>query len=214
MKLRANRNGLGKIGNYTLSIGANEAKTLNLLNEDGTSKELRKIIDKKNNKIIIKEEKEMKGIKLEKAFVKYDKEGNYNYTVNNEVMDFENEEKAIEYVMNHIEKDYEYYFYESQEDLNNDEHYKVLICNKMKKTLEVKNYATNAEVFVNDELGIHEETITIDFDGLDFDSNDELEDYIYEQITQQLHFIMKKIDENSLNSAIESIWIQQNHRIK
>lgn len=55
MKLRANKNGSGKIGNYTISIGAKEAKDANLINEDGTSKEIEKIIEP--NKIIIKPKK-------------------------------------------------------------------------------------------------------------------------------------------------------------
>lgn len=64
MILRANKNGNGNIGNYTFSIGAKEAKDVNFLNEDGTSKELEKIVDVENKKIIIKikEKKIMKRI--------------------------------------------------------------------------------------------------------------------------------------------------------
>lgn len=54
MKLRANKNGAGAIGNYTFSIGAKEAKDVGFLNVDGSSKELDKIIDIKNKQIIIK----------------------------------------------------------------------------------------------------------------------------------------------------------------
>lgn len=53
MKLRPNHNGSGNIGNYTFSIGAKEARDVNFLNPDGTSKELEKELDTKNSKIII-----------------------------------------------------------------------------------------------------------------------------------------------------------------
>ena len=55
MKLRPNKNGNGKIGNYTISIGASEVKEANLLKKDGSSKELEKII--KEEEIIIKVKK-------------------------------------------------------------------------------------------------------------------------------------------------------------
>lgn len=58
MKLRANKNGSGKIGNYTFSIGSSEAKQLDFLNDDGTSKEIEKVIDVKNKQLILKIKKE------------------------------------------------------------------------------------------------------------------------------------------------------------
>ena len=70
---------------------------------------------------------------LEKAFVKYDKNGNYDYTVQSDYMNFENEKEAREYVEKNIEKDYEFYFFETQEDIEENNHYDVIICNDLIK---------------------------------------------------------------------------------
>ena len=174
------------------------------------------VIEFDGRQIIIKkkEEKEMKGIKLEEAYVKYDEDGNYDYTIQSKILDFESDEEARKYVMNNIEKDYEYYFYESQEDLNNNNHYNVLICNNMKKTLSVKNYKNNATVFLYDELNEQEEIFDINFDGINFESNDDLEDYIREEILDKVSCLHDRLDEDSLDDVVMKIWVAQNDRIK
>ena len=68
MKLRANKNGNGKIGNYTFSIGSNEAKSLDFLTEDGLSKELEKIIDVENSQLIIKVQEDNNMKKIDSNF--------------------------------------------------------------------------------------------------------------------------------------------------
>ena len=70
---------------------------------------------------------------LEKALIKYNKKGEYELTLENKILEFESREEADKYVKEHIEKDIEYYYYESFEDLNESNHYKVIICNNYKK---------------------------------------------------------------------------------
>ena len=84
---------------------------------------------------------------------------------------------------------------------------------KMKK-LDVKNYKTNSIIFVIDEDGIQEETLNIDFDGIDFESNEELEQYIKETIVERINCSIEELDVDSLNASINSIWVAQNYRIK
>lgn len=70
---------------------------------------------------------------VEIAYVKYDKNGNYDYTVESNHKEFENEEKAMEFINSNLEKDYEFYLYNSKEDVENGNHYKVIISNEILK---------------------------------------------------------------------------------
>ena len=54
MILRKNYNGDGKVGNYTLSIGAKEARSLKFLDDNGNSLELEKVIDIDNSELRVK----------------------------------------------------------------------------------------------------------------------------------------------------------------
>lgn len=45
MKLRANKCANGFIGNYTVSIGSKEAREAGFLNEDGSSKPIKKTVE-------------------------------------------------------------------------------------------------------------------------------------------------------------------------
>lgn len=53
MKLSPKPNGKGYITSYSMNVGSKEAKDLNFINENGTSKELEKIIDIKNRRLIV-----------------------------------------------------------------------------------------------------------------------------------------------------------------
>ena len=76
-------------------------------------------IELKNNEII-----------LEKAYVHYDKNGNYHHTVDSEYY-ITTEQYAKEYIMNNLEKNYEYYFYKTSQDLKDNSHYDVIIANEV-----------------------------------------------------------------------------------
>jgi hypothetical protein len=67
-------------------------------------------------------------MKLEKAYIKYLKNGEYDYTLSSEYFSFETEEEARAYITNNIERNVEYYFYENEEAF---EHYDVIICNQV-----------------------------------------------------------------------------------
>ena len=66
-------------------------------------------------------------MKLEKAYVKYLKNGDYDCTLSSECFTFDTEEEARSYISKHIERNVEYYFYEAEEC----EHYDVVICNNI-----------------------------------------------------------------------------------
>lgn len=70
---------------------------------------------------------------LEKALVKYDKNGNYDITLQSDFKEFKTDSEARAYVKNNIEKDIEYYFYKTQEDVDNNNHYDVIISNDILK---------------------------------------------------------------------------------
>ena len=53
MILSPKRGNGGHITSYTVNVGAKEARELGFLNEDKTSKPIRKIIDVENKRIII-----------------------------------------------------------------------------------------------------------------------------------------------------------------
>lgn len=67
---------------------------------------------------------------LEKAYVHYDKNGNYHHTVDSEYY-ITTEQYAKEYIMNNLEKNYEYYFYKTSQDLKDNSHYDVIIANEV-----------------------------------------------------------------------------------
>lgn len=208
LKIIRNKDGHGTM-NYKVSLPAKWIKQMNLDKQEYAT------LIYSNNNIVIKnkEELDMKEIKLEKALVKYDKEGNYDYTIESKVFSFVTDEEAKNYAKNNIEKDVEYYFYESQEDLNNNEHYDVIICNEFKKKLSVKNYKSNATVFLEDENGVSAGSITLDFDGIEFDSKIDFEEYVEEGILSKFAVAKAQLDEESLVDVIDSIYINQQHRI-
>lgn len=70
---------------------------------------------------------------LEKALVKYDKNGNYDITLQSDFKEFKTDDEARIYAKNNIEKDIEYYFYETQEDVDNNNHYDVIVSNDILK---------------------------------------------------------------------------------
>lgn len=70
---------------------------------------------------------------LEKALVKYDKNGNYDITLQSDFKEFKTDDEARTYAKNNIEKDIEYYFYETQEDVDNNNHYDVIVSNDILK---------------------------------------------------------------------------------
>lgn len=53
MKLRAQKGNGGHVTSYNLTVGSREARELGFLNEDGTSKPVKKTIDLVNRRIII-----------------------------------------------------------------------------------------------------------------------------------------------------------------
>ena len=53
IKLRGNKNGKGYVTSYTVNIGCKEARDVGFLNDDKTSKPVRKIIDAERHRIII-----------------------------------------------------------------------------------------------------------------------------------------------------------------
>lgn len=53
MKLRIQRGNGGHITSYNVTIGSKEARDCGMLNEDGTAKPVRKIIDPEHHRIII-----------------------------------------------------------------------------------------------------------------------------------------------------------------
>jgi hypothetical protein len=54
MKLYPRKGGHGHITAYMMTLGSAEARRVNFLNEDGTSKELEKVIDEKAGIVIIR----------------------------------------------------------------------------------------------------------------------------------------------------------------
>ena len=69
---------------------------------------------------------------LEKAYVKYDKNGNYDYTNNSDYMFFKSFNEAKKYAFLHLEKDVEFYFFETERDIEKNNFFKVIICNNFK----------------------------------------------------------------------------------
>lgn len=65
---------------------------------------------------------------LEKAYIKYSKNGDYDYTIASEYLKFKTDKEAREYIAQHIEHNVEYYFYN---DINSTQHYDVIICNEL-----------------------------------------------------------------------------------
>lgn len=53
MKLRAQKGNGGHVTSYNVTIGSKEARDAGFLNEDGTTKPVRKIVDAENHRIII-----------------------------------------------------------------------------------------------------------------------------------------------------------------
>ncbi len=53
MKLRAQKGNGGHVTSYNVTIGSREAREAGLLNEDGSSKPIKKSVDTENHRIII-----------------------------------------------------------------------------------------------------------------------------------------------------------------
>ena len=70
---------------------------------------------------------------LEKALVKYNKNGEYDITLQSNFKEFKTDGEARTYAKNNIEKDIEYYFYETQEDVDSNNHYDVIVSNDVLK---------------------------------------------------------------------------------
>lgn len=70
---------------------------------------------------------------LEKALVKYNKNGEYDITLQSNFKEFATDKEARKFAKENIEKDVEYYFYETQEDVENNNHYDVIISNNILK---------------------------------------------------------------------------------
>lgn len=54
MKLIAKKGGNGYTSSFTVNISLNDAKNCNFIDENNVPKEIEKIVDAKNNQIIIK----------------------------------------------------------------------------------------------------------------------------------------------------------------
>lgn len=53
MKLRPQKGNGGHVTSYNVTIGSREAREAGLLNEDGTSKPVKKTVDTENHRIVI-----------------------------------------------------------------------------------------------------------------------------------------------------------------
>ena len=71
----------------------------------------------------------MENIILEKAYVQYYNNGDYDFTIESKYINFNNYDVAKEYAINNIEQDVEYYFYKSQQDVDNNNSFDTIICN-------------------------------------------------------------------------------------
>lgn len=76
---------------------------------------------------------------VEKAYIKY-RNGEYDMTINSEYVEFKNEKEAKEFIKKNIKKDYEFYLYKSHKDLENCNHYNVVISNKKRGFTNEKKY--------------------------------------------------------------------------
>lgn len=66
---------------------------------------------------------------VEIALVQYNKKGEYDYTIKSEFKEFKNEQEARDFIDKNIEKNYEFYLYNNQENVDNNEHFDVIIAN-------------------------------------------------------------------------------------
>ena len=71
---------------------------------------------------------------VERALIEYKKDGSYDYTIESTYAEFSTEEKAIEWIYKNISKNEEYYLYETQEDIEDSNSYKVIIANNARTT--------------------------------------------------------------------------------
>lgn len=58
MKLSAKRSNGGHVTSYTLNVGSKEARELGFLNEDGSSKQIKKTVDTEHGRIIFELDEE------------------------------------------------------------------------------------------------------------------------------------------------------------
>lgn len=73
---------------------------------------------------------------LEIAIVNYYENGEYDCTLESKYKEFETDEQATKFVMENARKDIEYYFYKNEKDVENSNHYKVIIANEIIKSKE------------------------------------------------------------------------------
>lgn len=74
-----------------------------------------------------------KKIIVEIALIEYTKTGEYNCTISSNFQEFESEEQARNFIKNNIKKNYEFYLYHSKEDIENGNHFDVIISNDILK---------------------------------------------------------------------------------
>ena len=140
--------------------------------------------------IINKEDLKMEGIILEKAYVQYGQKGIYDFTIENKYINFNSYEEAKEYVEDNIEEDVEYYFYKTQEDVDNNEHFEVVICN---------NYDNERIEKMIDE--IKKEVLKKEMSLLDVDNTIE---NITGSTSSAFDYIDDVLDQTSASYAIET----------
>lgn len=75
----------------------------------------------------------MNKVIVEVALVKYNKKGEYDYTIESNYKEFKSEKEARDFINKEIEKDYEFYLYKSQGDVEKNEHFDVVISNNILK---------------------------------------------------------------------------------
>ena len=68
---------------------------------------------------------------LEKALVKYNEKKEYDYTIESKFMNFETIKEIKTYINNNIEKDIEYFIYNSEKDIEKYECIESVICNNL-----------------------------------------------------------------------------------
>ena len=72
---------------------------------------------------------------LEKALVNYNVKGEYENTLESEFIEFENMEQIKDYINKNIIKDVEYFIYNNEEDVENNECIESIVCNDILKEI-------------------------------------------------------------------------------
>lgn len=98
---------------------------------------------------------------LEKAYVKYDKKGNYDVTLNSEYIEFETEEQARKFVEQNIEKNVEYYFYNTKKDIEDCNFFDDIICNYILNDMEKAEKLENEIEELKKEIEYEEKRLDV-----------------------------------------------------